>query len=364
MKRAVQRTVAVICVLVLSLSLCGEVSAYTETRQISKNNKYKGFTYSVYFRRVDCVAWRYVDLKYYKGKESHLKIPGEVGGTQVASPPSRYKYPKKVKEITIEKRLFHPYQGEFAVLPNLKEFHLKKADKSIYTKKGILFNDYEDFLGGLWIYAYPRGKKEKSYKVPKKVGVIGDYAFANCKNLKSITLPENLREIEDYAFSGCTSVKKFTIPKWVYYIGPGAFKKCKAKVVLPHYMEEVKDDSKEGSHYELFVDGRPKDDPNAAIEHEPYRDIDEIQPDTEAVEMTVNSKHTLVTHYRIGEKWNTLLSDGLAYKSSDPNVATVDDHGVITAKKKGTTKISVRHLYLYDYHRYVAGKYNVMITVK
>lgn len=364
MKRMIKRIISVICVFVLSFSLCGEVFAYTETRQISKNNKYKGFTYSVYFRRVDCVAWRYVDLKYYKGKASHLKIPCELGGMQVESPPSRYKHPKKVKEITIEKRLFYPYQGEFAGLPNLKEFHLKKADKSIYTKKGILFNDYEDFMGGLWIYAYPRGKKAKSYKVPKKVAVIGDYAFANCKNLKTVTLPENLIEIKDYAFYGCTSVKKITIPKWVYYIGAGAFKKCDAKVVLPHYMEEVKDDSKEGFHYELFVDGRPKDDPNAAIEHEPYRDIDEIQPDTGAVEMTVNSKHTLVTHYKIKDSWNTLLSDGLIYESSDTKVATVDDHGVITAKKKGTTKISVRHLYLYDYHNYVAGKYTVKITVK
>ncbi|MCH5253145.1 MAG: leucine-rich repeat protein [Lachnospiraceae bacterium] len=354
-----KRIVSVICVLVLSLSLCGEVSA--ETRLVSKNNKYGKFTYSVYHSRVGCIAREYIELKSYKGKASHLKIPCEMGKRQVESPPSRYKYPKKIKEITLEKRIFYPNKGEFTGLPNLKEFHIKNSTNGAYAKKGVLF---ADIMGGLWAYAYPRGKKAKSYKVPKKVAVIGDYAFANCKNLKSITLPKNLIEIKDYAFYGCKSLKKITIPKRVYYIGEGAFKKCKAKVVLPHYMEKVKGDSKEGSHYELFVDGRPKDDPNAAIEHVKYRDIEEIQPDTKTVEMTVNSKHTLVTHFQIEDHWNTLLSDGLAYKSSNPKVATVDDHGVVTAKKRGTTKITVRHLYLYGYHNYAAGIYTVKITIK
>lgn len=36
----------------------------------------------------------------------------------------------------------------------------------------------------------------------------------------------------------------------------------------------------------------------------------------------------------------------------------------VTAKRKGTVKISVKHLYLYEYHNYVAGKYTVPITVK
>lgn len=44
-------------------------------------------------------------------------------------------------------------------------------------------------------------------------------------------------------------------------------------------------------------------------------------------------------------------------------MATVDAHGVVTAKKKGTVKISIKHLYLYEYHNYVAGKYTVHITV-
>lgn len=358
-----RRIVSVIVIFALSISLCSEAFAWTEL--LAENQKYKKFTYSIYSAANGCVVDKYVELDSYKGKASNLKLPSsiKIDGRlmRVAAPPSQYKYPKKIKKITLESSFSRVYRGQYAGLPNLKAFYFKNPSSRDFVKKGILFHD---FMGGIWLEVYPRGKKEKSYKLPKNVSVIGPYAFANCKNLKSITLSENLIEINDYAFYGCKSLKKITIPKWVNYIGAGAFKKCQANVIMPPYMEKVQDQSGEGYHYELFVDSRPKEDLNAAIEHIPYRDIREIQPDAKTLEMTVDSKHSLVTHFRIDDRWSTLLSDGLAYKSSDPRIAEVDDHGVVTAKKKGTVKITVKHLYLWKYHSYVSGKYTVKVTVK
>lgn len=369
-----KRIVSMIVVLSMLLCTAREATAQrkpfsvkekTNTKKcISSNNQYKKFTFSIY-REGDCAIFHYVKLNSYQGKASHLKLPDKIktskGVLPVYNPPSRYKYPKRIKKITMSRRLGSTYMGEFSRLPNLKEIRLKKSSKDDYVKQGVLFGR---FLGGIWLNIFPRGKKDKTYQVPKKVSVIGHYAFANCKNLKSIKLPKGLMEINDYAFSGCQSLKKVTIPKCVSYIGTGAFDKCPAKVVMSPYMEEVKEKSGRGSHYELFVDSRPKGDENAAIERLPYRDIDKIQPDVKEVEMAVNSKHSLVTHFCIKERWSTLLSDALQYQSSDNKIATVDEHGVVTAKKKGTVKISVKHLYLYEYHNYVDGKYTVKITVK
>lgn len=349
-----KRTISVLLLLALVLSIGDTALAKTKSPDGSA-----GFTYSTYTEG-DCVKRTYIKLKSYNGSACHIKIPAYISSCPVNIVPSRYKYPKKIKKITVPGKL--RYQGEFASLPNLKAICVRKSAEYLYTKKGVLFK--KSGILGVWLDIYPRGKKDKTYHVPEKVKGIGPYAFVNSKNLKSVKLPKGLLWIDAYAFKGCTFLKKIKIPKWVYYIGEGAFKKCKARVILPHNMKKVKGKKGEGAHYELFVDSRPKDDPDAPSVQVPYCDIEEIQPDTKTVNMKIQSTHKLVTHFQINGQWSTLLSDGLQYRSSNPKVATVNDHGVVTAKKKGTTKITVAHLDLYGYHSYAAGEYTVKITVK
>lgn len=349
---------AVAMFLVLSLVLSSTHMADARIRVVKKGLKKRDFTYSIY-KKGDCAIRTVAHLDAYNGSAAHVKIPAKIGHLWVEALPSRFKHPKKIKKITLKE--YFGYGGEFASLPNLKSVQMKKNTRDSYSEKGILFHNY---MGGLWLNVYPRGKKAKRYRVPNKVAVIDSYAFANCKNLKSVTLPEKLMEINDHAFEGCKSIKKLKIPKWVNYIGAGAFKKCKARVVMSPYMKKVKDPSEKEAHYELFVDSRLKDEPDAGKQQIPYRAIDEIQPDTKQIEILKGNRHTLVTHFKTEQVWYTLLSDGLQYRSSNPEVAAVDDYGVVTAKKKGTAKITVTHLYLYNYHNYVAGKYNVSVTVQ
>lgn len=344
--------------LALSLILSSGYISDAKIKIVSKKLKDGDFTYSIY-RIGDCAIRTVVYLDAYNGSSDHVRLPAKINHMQVCALPARYKHPQKIKKITLKKQF--GYSGEFASLPNLKSVTMKKNTRSSYSKKGVLFHDY---MGGIWLNVYPRGKKRKKYCVPKKVAVIGSYAFAHCKNLNSVTLPENLVEINAYAFQGCNSLKKLKIPKWVNYIGEGAFKKCKARVVMSPYMKKVKDSTEKEAHYELFVDSRLRDEPDAGIQQMPYRAFDEIKPDAKQIEIAKGKNHTLVTHFQIDQVWYTLLSDGLQYRSSNPEVAQVDDHGVVTAKKSGTAKITVRHLYLYNYHNYVAGKYNVSVTVK
>ena len=331
-------------------------------RLLSENNTYGDFTYSV-SSFGSCLIEIMAQLNSYNGEAEHLVIPGSVpyyeGKVSVNAYPSQYRYPEKIKQITLGCNIW--YQGEFAGLPNLESIQYHTQDRNVYSENGIFF---DDFLGGIWLKIYPRGKKEKSYQMPKKVTVLGPYAFANCKNLSSITLSKNLMEINEYAFRGCTSLEKITIPKRVNYIGAGAFKECSARVKMPANMKKIKDKSEEGFHYELFVKCRPKKKPGAAIKKKLFRDIDRISPATKKVTIKKKKKHKLVTHFQIKEKWYTLYSDCLRYTSSNSKVATVNDKGVVKAKKKGTAKITVTHSWLYDYNYYVAGKYTVKVKVK
>ncbi len=345
---------------VLTLLSADTVSA--GGRLISENNTYGDFTYSVSVFG-DCAIEIMAQLISYHGEAEHLVLPGSVpcngGKFRVNKYPSLFRFPEKIRQITLGSVL--RYQGEFAELPNLESVQYQKEDRKAYSRDGVFFYD---FMGGVWLKIYPRGKKDTSYRIPENVAILGPYAFANCKNLRSVTFSRNLTQIDEYAFSGCTSLQKIIVPKRVTYIGPGAFKDCSACVKMLSNMKKVKDSSEEGFHYELYVKCCPKKKPRAAIKKKRFRDIDEISPAAKKVTIKKKKKRRLVTYFKIKNKSYTLYSDCLWYTSSNPKVATVNDKGVVKAKKKGTAKITVRHSWLYDYNSYAMGIYTVKVKVR
>ncbi len=355
-----KKIAAVFMVFVLTLVSADTVSA--GGRLISENNTYEDFTYSV-SAFGDCGIEILAQLTAYHGEAEHLAIPGSVpcngGKFRVNKYPSLFRFPEKIRQITLGSVL--RYQGEFAELPNLESVQYQKEDRKAYSRDGVFFYD---FMGGVWLKIFPRGKKDASYRMPENVAILGPYAFANCKNLRAVTLSKNLTQIDDYAFSGCTSLQKIIVPKRVTYIGPGALKNCSARVKMPSNMKKVKDSSKEGFHYELYVKCRLKKKPRSAIKKKRFRDIDEISPAAKKVTIKKKKKRRLVTHFKIKKKTYTLYSDCLQYTSSNPKVAAVNDKGVVKAKKKGTAKITVRHSWLYDYNSYAMGIYTVKVKVR
>ncbi len=355
-----KKIVAVFMAFVLTLLSADTVSA--GGRLISENNTYGDFTYSVSVFG-DCAIEIMAQLISYHGEAEHLVLPGSVpcngGKFRVNKYPSLFRFPEKIRQITLGSVL--RYQGEFAELPNLESVQYQKEDRKAYSRDGVFFYD---FMGGVWLKIYPRGKKDTSYRIPENVAILGPYAFANCKNLRSVTFSRNLTQIDEYAFSGCTSLQKIIVPKRVTYIGPGAFKDCSACVKMLSNMKKVKDSSEEGFHYELYVKCCPKKKPRAAIKKKRFRDIDEISPAAKKVTIKKKKKRRLVTYFKIKNKSYTLYSDCLWYTSSNPKVATVNDKGVVKAKKKGTAKITVRHSWLYDYNSYAMGIYTVKVKVR
>ena len=65
-----------------------------------------------------------------------------------------------------------------------------------------------------------------SITIPNSVTSIGDVAFYDCTGLTSVTIPNSVTSIGDYAFSSCTRLTSITIPNSVTSIGTYAFYGC------------------------------------------------------------------------------------------------------------------------------------------
>lgn len=90
---------------------------------------------------------------------------------------------------------------------------------------GVLFNKNRTTL-----VAYPSGKKETAYTIPKGVTSIGENAFSYCRNLTDVTIPQGVTGVGECAFEGCDSLTGVTIPEGMTYIGWGVFDGCRSLV--------------------------------------------------------------------------------------------------------------------------------------
>ena len=80
----------------------------------------------------------------------------------------------------------------------------------------------------------------KNTTIPNSVTSIGENAFSGCKGLNSVTIPNSVSSILPYAFAGCGGLTSVNIPNCVIFIGWGAFSGCNFKSIF--YNAEYCDD--------------------------------------------------------------------------------------------------------------------------
>ena len=165
--------------------------------------------------------------------------------------------PKKVEKIGISRGC-----------KKLTEFTVEKGNSSYVAVKGVLYSKSQKIL-----YAYPSGKKGKSYVVPdsvqkiwgsafadnhylqnismgnrvtycgdaafsdavslvklslsKNISYLGEYAFSGCKKLQAVTVPDKVKRLRCATFSGCTAIKSITLGKKVNFVDIWNFNGCK-----------------------------------------------------------------------------------------------------------------------------------------
>ena len=231
---------------------------------------------------------------------------------------------------------------------------------------------------------------------------IPSYMFSNCESLKNIKIPYNVEAIESYAFLNDTAFTEITIPRKTTAINSNAFSypgKLNIYGISGTYAETFANENNikftnrevnaskvelnesqitlnEGDTYNFIMSVTPDDFTDAVTWESTDTDvvtvtetgvIKAVGTGTATIKLTVGnvSASCLITvlqpvtsisldrssisldsadNYQLSAYIypSTASNKNVVWESSDPSVATIDDNGMVTALKKGTTKITVK----------------------
>ena len=236
----------------------------------------------------------------------------------------------------------------------------------------------------------------------KGLTTIPSYMFSNCESLKNIKIPYNVATIGSYAFLNDTAFTEITIPRKTTAINSNAFSypgKLNIYGISGTYAETFANENNikftnrevnaskvelnesqitlnKGDTYNLIMSVTPDDFTDAVTWKSTDTDvvtvtetgvIKAVGTGTATIKLTVGnvSASCLITvlqpvtsisldrsslsldsadNYQLSAYIypSTASNKNVVWESSDPSVATVDDNGMVTALKKGTTKITVK----------------------
>ena len=74
--------------------------------------------------------------------------------------------------------------------------------------------------------SFVSGSRVTNVTIPNSVTSIGNYAFEGCSGLTSVTIGNSVTSIGNYAFEGCSGLTSIDIPNSVTAISSGAFSGC------------------------------------------------------------------------------------------------------------------------------------------
>lgn len=194
-------------------------------------------------------------------------------------------------------------------------------------------------------YTYYDCKSLETVNLPSSITSIMLEAFGGCTSLTKITIPDGTVTIEDEAFAGCTSLKEITIPASVTAIGNDVFLNCSNGLVIIAEKGSAAENyaKKSGLNYKTTEDTPIKSDDIKDVSNQ-NNNLDEKNA------FTLNSSK--ITLYTKGKRTFTMKAfdhgvkiagTNVTWKTSNPKVASINKNGKITAKKKGTAKISATY---------------------
>ena len=162
---------------------------------------------------------------FYNCNQLKVDLPGNI----VKIDWSAFRNCKSLTEITIPKSLTDCGSDIFSDCSNLKTI---KFEKGITTIPAYLFYGSNSWFDGL-----------EEIDIPETVTTIGKYAFYDCRNLTTVTGMKNVTKIGDDAFYNCSNLKEITIPDTVESMGTSIFYGCTSlkSVVLPNKRVNITD---------------------------------------------------------------------------------------------------------------------------
>ena len=238
------------------------------------------------------------------------------------------------------------------------------ANPEYSSKDGVLFNKDATtlvvFPSGIWgDYTIPESvdtiafsafweSKLSSVTIPHSVLSIGTMAFRLNGNLTSITIPSSVKSIGYCAFldSGLTSV---VIPASVIDIDAGVFEGCNniSKIVNNSPTPQILPiDINHGVFPDVIFSSCILHVPSASVDSYRNAEIWKMFHNIKAIEeeLTIDKKElylltgaTAVITVTVSDELNP---NDIVWNSNQPEVATVDNNGIVKAIQVGTTVIT------------------------
>jgi len=193
-------------------------------------------------------------------------------------------------------------RGAFVSCYSLTSISADNNNPYYTSVNGVLFNKAKTAL-----VCYPAGKTATSYDIPSSVTTIGDYAFRDCESLTCISLGNSVTTIGNYAFSYCDSLTD------IFYSGT------------------------EEEWENIVVDALGNEDLENATVHYEFTDVGAFSVDY----LNGHGNYKLYPGEKATLKFSVnAFIYSVSYSSNNTSVATVDNIGIVTAKKAGTAVVT------------------------
>ena len=149
---------------------------------------------------------------------------------------------------------------------------------------------------------------------------IPQYAFEHCDKLQSIVIPYNVKSIESNAFANSIAISEVTIPRATTKISENAFS----------YPSRMTVYGIKGTYAETFAN---------------EQGMTFVNKELNATSVSFDEPNVTLAKKKNKKLVITVAPDGftdeIIWKSTNPDVVSVDDNGNITAKSVGTATIKV-----------------------
>ena len=180
--------------------------------------------------------------------------------------------------------------------------------------------------------------------IPDSVTSIGSSIFYDCDALTDVTLGTGITSIPSSAFEHCDVLQSIVLPYRTATVGANAFKNCVAltEITIPRattsidatafsYPSKMTVYGVAGSYAETFANEQGMKFVNKEVNAE------EVTLSQSELKLNKGDKGKLVMTVTPAD-----FTDEVTWKSSDPDVVTVDDSGQISAKSVGEATVKVQ----------------------